>query len=37
MRAVLQQTAETTEKIAAEVSAVIMGVQFEDRAMQYIG
>ena len=32
----LKQTAATTEKIAADVSAVIVGMQFEDRAKQYL-
>ena len=32
----LKQTAAATEKIAADVSAVIVGMQFEDRAKQYL-
>ncbi len=32
----LQQTAATTERITADVSAVIVGMQFEDRAKQYL-
>ena len=32
----LKQTAATIEKIAADVSAVIVGMQFEDRAKQYL-
>ena len=32
----LKQTAATTEKISADVSAVIVGMQFEDRAKQYL-
>jgi hypothetical protein len=32
----LKQTAETTEKIEADVSAVIVGMQFGDRAKQYL-
>jgi hypothetical protein len=32
----LKQTATATEKIASDVSAVIVGMQFEDRAKQYL-
>ena len=32
----LKQTAAATEKVAADVSAVIVGMQFEDRAKQYL-
>lgn len=32
----LKQTAETTEKISSDVSAVVVGMQFEDRAKQYL-
>jgi len=32
----LKQTAATTEKITGDVSAVIVGMQFEDRAKQYL-
>jgi methyl-accepting chemotaxis protein len=32
----LKQRAETTEKIEADVSAVIVGMQFGDRAKQYL-